>query len=370
MSEPLNSSDAPSAGQAAHRLAPSTLGEILDRTIQLYRSHFLLYLGISLVPTAVVVIPACGIVLLLAWLGSIGAGPAAPAVAGVVGVIMFAAIGLLAMPILVATYSLTLAATPYAASRTYLGEKTTIREAYKSVWHHGWRYCWLLILEGLIVCGVPFVVWIALMAVSAGLAALVHLSGIAGGVLIGLAAFLAIVAIVGYFFWMLLRLSLAFAACVIEGIPATQALKRSSTLSMGSKGRIFLLYVLVTALNWILSMGVTVPLTIVMALLPGANDPKHASVAGIVMLFVIYGAAFAVQAVTRPVIGIALTLFYYDQRIRQEGFDIEWMMQRAGMIGLAHAQPLHAQSAPTQSSQFTRISASVETPQPEEGESV
>jgi hypothetical protein len=24
-------------------------------------------------------------------------------------------------------------------------------------------------------------------------------------------------------------------------------------------------------------------------------------------------------------------LFYYDQRIRKEGFDIEWMMQQAGL---------------------------------------
>jgi hypothetical protein len=28
-------------------------------------------------------------------------------------------------------------------------------------------------------------------------------------------------------------------------------------------------------------------------------------------------------------------LFYYDQRIRKEGFDIEWMMQRAGMTDAA-----------------------------------
>jgi hypothetical protein len=28
---------------------------------------------------------------------------------------------------------------------------------------------------------------------------------------------------------------------------------------------------------------------------------------------------------------IAVTLFYYDQRIRKEGFDIEWLMQSAEM---------------------------------------
>lgn len=204
-------------------------------------------------------------------------------------------------------------------------------------------------------------IWIALVAIAGGLATTAHLSGLGGGALIGLATFLAIVALVAYVFWMLLRLSLAFPACVIEQIPATRALKRSSVLSIGTKGRMFLLYVLLTALNWILSMGITVPLTIVMSFLPGANDPKHTSTAGIVMLFVIYGAAFAIQAVTRPIIGIALTLFYYDQRIRQEGFDIEWMMQHAGMMALAPAQPF---------SQFTPVPPSIETPPPEQGQSV
>jgi hypothetical protein len=32
-----------------------------------------------------------------------------------------------------------------------------------------------------------------------------------------------------------------------------------------------------------------------------------------------------------PIYSTGLTLFYYDQRIRKEGFDIEWMMQAAGL---------------------------------------
>jgi hypothetical protein len=32
-----------------------------------------------------------------------------------------------------------------------------------------------------------------------------------------------------------------------------------------------------------------------------------------------------------PVYAIALVLFYYDQRVRQEGFDIEMLMRQAGM---------------------------------------
>ncbi len=47
-------------------------------------------------------------------------------------------------------------------------------------------------------------------------------------------------------------------------------------------------------------------------------------------MFTWYGLWFAVQALTKPVYGIAL-IFYFDKRIRKEGFDIEWMMQPAGM---------------------------------------
>jgi len=33
---------------------------------------------------------------------------------------------------------------------------------------------------------------------------------------------------------------------------------------------------------------------------------------------------------TAPLFPIAITLIYYDQRIRLEGFDVEWMMLQAG----------------------------------------
>ena len=50
----------------------------------------------------------------------------------------------------------------------------------------------------------------------------------------------------------------------------------------------------------------------------------------------------------------AATPFYYDQRMRKEGFDIEWMMQSAGMMesldaaaaatGSAADEPAHVQA--------------------------
>jgi hypothetical protein len=45
------------------------------------------------------------------------------------------------------------------------------------------------------------------------------------------------------------------------------------------------------------------------------------------------------QVALAPVSAIALVLIYYDQRIRKEGFDIEWMMQQAGLTQTAATVP-------------------------------
>ena len=61
------------------------------------------------------------------------------------------------------------------------------------------------------------------------------------------------------------------------------------------------------------------------------RQPQHVQALGVATILIMSGSGFAVQALIRPVYGIALVLFYYDQRIRLEGYDIEWMMQQAGL---------------------------------------
>jgi len=110
-------------------------------------------------------------------------------------------------------------------------------------------------------------------------------------------------------------------------------------LSSGTRGRIFLLYLLGMVLGWVLAVGVAVPAFIALALVPGLQGPQHSETLGMAMMFVSYGSTFAVQAFTKPVYAIALTLFYFDQRIRKEGFDIEWMMHQAGMVAPPSPEP-------------------------------
>jgi hypothetical protein len=134
--------------------------------------------------------------------------------------------------------------------------------------------------------------------------------------------------------WMLLRLCLAFPVSVVEQSTAWSSLKRGAMLSSGTRGRIFLLYLLGVFLSQILAWCVTFPVLIAITLLPGLQGQAHAQAVGMVAMSATYGAFFAVRALTKPIYGIALTVFYFDQRIRQEGFDIELMMQQAGMLAL------------------------------------
>ena len=178
------------------------------------------------------------------------------------------------------------------------------------------------------------VVWIVLLIVSAGVAAVAQSAGMgaAADALFVLAAIAVVIALVGY-----CHLD---AAPAFPGLPRLRGgederrLPRSSAVfrSVGEPGAASSSSICWGGAQLPATLAITIPAIIVIALVPGANTPQYAQTAGTVMLIIIYGSAFAIQALTKPVYGIALMLFYYDQRIRHEGFDIELLMQRAGLI--------------------------------------
>jgi hypothetical protein len=306
-------------------LHPSTLSEILDRTAQLYRSRFLVFFGIACIPTATLLVFAGAVALFAVHFGSSTAG-------GIVSILASAALTLVGLPVLLVATSLATAALNHAAARSVFGQPITIRDSYRAVWLRGWRYIGLFVVQTVAVWVVPFAAWFMLVLIAAGLAAVAQSAGLGGGGLFAFAAMVVILGLVVYGFWISLRLSLGFPACVVEQSGAWAALKRSWSLGTGSRGRILVLYLLGIALNWILSIAIWVPFLVLLELLPGEESQKYQPAFMTVRLLVVYGAGFAVQAFTRPVYGIALILFYYDQRIRKEGFDIEWMMLQAGLV--------------------------------------
>jgi hypothetical protein len=318
-------------------LHPSSLSEILDRTAQIYRSRFPVFFGIAVLPTAMLLLFA-SIAFLLILRVAPGAGSSS-IMAGVFASIAGAVLFLIALPILLAATAVANAAMSHAAAQVYLGQPINIRGSYRAVWERGWRFIGLFIFETLVVWVAPFAAWSILLLFSAALATLAQSAGIGSGGLFILSSLLVIAGLISYGFWMAIRISLAFPAAVVEQIGSWGALRRSALLTQGSRGRILLLFLLGVALNWILSMAIMLPLAFLVALLPGAQSPQHAQTSAMFTMAIIYGSAFAVQALTRPVYGIALVLFYYDQRIRQEAFDIEWMMLKAGLVVPPPPQP-------------------------------
>jgi hypothetical protein len=145
-----------------------------------------------------------------------------------------------------------------------------------------------------------------------------------------------------YVIWMLLILCLAIPTAVVEDAKAFAALRRAVTLSLGTRWRMLLMFAMLVVLSWVVALMTTLPVSLAVALMPGMNSPAKSQLLGTVMLIAWYGSTFAVGALTRPVYGIALMLFYYDQRVRKEGFDIEVLMREAGMMAEAAPQPVAA----------------------------
>jgi MFS family permease len=315
-------------------LRPMHLGEILDRTVQIYRRQFLLFAGIAAGPSLVVL--GCFAAGFLLYLFAHGGGTAANLLLGL-GFLALLAVG---VPLYIAASAFGFAALSQAAKKRFFGEPVTIRGMYREAWPHGWRYLGLFALEFAILGVAPGTLMFF------GLIAYGFFSRAMGGndagigAIFGVLAFFALLMI--YELWMLPRLCMSFAASVAEKAGVAESLKRGWTLSRGTRWRILLLFVMGAVCGWMLTWLVTLPVIIAVSLIPGMNSPQHSQMMGSIILFGTYAAGFAVQALIRPVYGIALVLFYYDQRIRNEGYDIEWMMERAGLTANAESvsQPL------------------------------
>jgi hypothetical protein len=326
-------------------LRPSTLGEILDRTAHLYRSRFLVFFGIAVIPAGTVLACAASVFLFFTWIGAAGVA-LGPATVGVLSMVLLGVCTLIILPLWAAATGLGSGALNHAADAAFLNQRITIRDAYRDAWKRGWQYIWLGVLRALILIVAPAVFYTVLILLLAvvDVTGKKSVTGASDGAV--LLILMTLAALVAYAVWMLLRLCLAFPACVVERIGAWTALKRAFSLSAGTRGRILVLYLLGAVLGWILAMAFTIPVIIIVSLIPALNTPQHSPVLGMVFLLTAYGAWFAVQAFTKPVYAIAFMVFYYDQRIRREGFDIEWMMRQAGMVPARAAEPQAAPGLP------------------------
>jgi uncharacterized membrane protein len=326
-----------------YQLRPLSLGEILDRTAELYRTHFLLFAGISSTFAAVMLLIQLIYLRSLVLLGYPNLmarwqwSTAAAAVVEALAILLLA--------------GLSIVANNRAVAWVYLDQPATIREAARSVFPRMGRYLWLMTQTFLRAWSPLAILYIAFFAII--FSALPHdfmtnpaavqnsarhnpaaLIG-AGLSMLVLAPLFLLAAIYGV--WMTLRYSLAVPACVVEEMPAGKALARSIALSKDSRGRIFVLGLLVYLIRLLLGVVFGFPIIALAVKHPGQPLPM-------LWLTVQQIGVFFTNALIGPIYAIGLTLFYYDQRIRKEGYDIEWMMQAAGLAPASGLpSPQHAE---------------------------
>ena len=307
------------------QLRPLTLGEILDRTALLYRTHFLLFAGISSVYAGV---------LLVLSLMQIGVQEVLRAQHMASQLVWVTVISILVMwPVIVVVGGLAVAANNRAVSWVHLGETATIRAAYRSILPKLGRYLWLMIIT-------TFIVWIPFGVLYAGYTVFIFLYARPRGIfvqstmqrdpqafivfgLVTLALGILLLGAMVYAVLMGLRYSLAVPACVIENLKARQAIRRSIDLSKGSRGRIFLLGLLVVAIQ--MGLGLITQLFFIVATFRHHGE-LPAAIRVLQQLV-----AFCTNTFVGPIYATGFTLFYYDQRVRKEGYDIERMMRAAGL---------------------------------------
>ncbi|MGA9668882.1 MAG: hypothetical protein WBQ94_06715 [Terracidiphilus sp.] len=334
-------------------LRPLTLGEILDRTAELYRNNFVLFAGIftPYAGTALVLnLLLIGLGVLLKNAHATSLAMWVPLVAGLVEMLI---LGILFGPVV--------ASVSRAVAWVNMGQPATIRGAYQSTFTQLGRYLWLMAITFLVV-------WTPIALLYGGFLGVMayNIKGFAtpGAVaaqqasmadpkammVVGIAGliFLVLIFPVGaYTIVMGLRYALALPVCVVENTPARASIRRAIDLSKGARGRIFVLGLLVAVIK-IGLVGMTQIFTIV-------GVVKHHGEISATMSAISQVIGFFTNTFLGPIYATGVTLLYYDQRVRKEGFDIEWMMQAAGM----------APPNPVLAAESTELQATVDPPEPE-----
>lgn len=296
----------------AEILRPMSTGELMDRTLVLYRKNFKLFVGIACLG------PATYLLFQLLTIGSAtlqaeNPKQVNPFSAASLGVGFFA--GFL---IMMAGMAIAHGATVKAVAAVHLGFPTTIWEAYRSLKGRLWRIIGVFVCMGLLAFVMVFVAALVIFILVLAMRAL-FTGSTANPRYAAFAAFLVfvpilVVGISAIIVWV--RYALAIACCVVEDLGVINSIKRSAILSKGSRFRIFLIYIVFVILAAILGVS-----------LGGLAGGFGALISNLTTrLILVYLASFIASVLTGPLATIGIALVYYDERVRKEAFDLQLMM--------------------------------------------
>jgi hypothetical protein len=319
-------------------LRPMGLGEILDRTFQIYRERFWALATICAAPAA-------GMVTLhladdywwhlaTLWRPLRGMGIYLWEVVQIIGY-GHAAIVL---------YAVFTGAMTHQASTAMFGEIVPARRSLQFAFARWRSFLWLGVLElAIVVVGTEAFAGGTMYGLGSGLDALGFFNGdnnwayavVLLTPLIGGTALL---------LFLMGRLGFVMPACAIEDVRGRTALQGSWRLNREGWWRVGLTWLLLFVIRWTLVIAMQWGFRWVVVWIWRLWPAGHH------LLNVAYRPATHVLSAILSILfvslfPVAVTLLYYDQRIRKEGFDVEWMMQSAGMTEIASAPAASAESA-------------------------
>jgi hypothetical protein len=293
-------------------LRPLSIPELLDRSISIYRRHLLTFVAIMAVPAAfglLVMLPYTA----FAHFAENGQAPefstndfARWFVAGAVGfVVVFVCYGV--------AYVMALGATSFGVSDLYQGHSPSVGTSFARVKRHAAQLVLLMLNVGIRIWGAMA----ALVAVGAALSLLLSSAIGAFAVLFMFAGILAGGALLVL---MVLRYSLCVPALVLEGLTASQAIKRSVELSRGNLGRAFLIGLCATMITYAASLLFQGPFFVAMVVAgPESRMGLVLNLAGTIV-------GTLGSTLVAPVMIIGLAVLYFDARVRTEALDVQMMM--------------------------------------------
>jgi Membrane domain of glycerophosphoryl diester phosphodiesterase len=253
----------------ATALRPLSTGELVDRAFSLYRRHFALFLGIFALPHLLVFAFQC--------LGFVYRTPGKPTPGFVWSM------GTILLSVVVSAASQ--AATVIAVSQVHLDRAAGVMDSFSKVKN--------------------------------------QISGVVGlSLSVGFLVVLGCIALIVPGILLAIRWSLAIPAKVLEGKSVGDAMSRSSQLSHGDRGRIFVIWMLFIVLSLGLGMLLRWPVEAA-AGVKSVFALQHVAVKYRIASLV---ATFISQCLVGPLATIAFSLVYYDERVRKEAFDLQLMM--------------------------------------------
>lgn len=277
--------------------------DIVDGMFSIYRSHLRLFLSIAAVYFALMfgLKMSAALLSLSGWFANVFDNCGSL----VIGAVCFG--------------SLT-----FASAQCYLGRYITpilaLRQALRRFWPHlGTSILWLLVVVGL---------WVTFMFAGTAYTS-------SEGIIAALFAGISIGIPVGAYFG--IRWGFHTVLVLFEERSVRQALKRSAELVEGTWWRVFgitvAIYALVIAIQWILNFalkcvlmfaGVTTKASFLDILWRIVNNPSPDET-GLLTYAIQECINLGTNALVISIYSIGITLLYFDQRIRKEGFDIEMM---------------------------------------------